>query len=80
MAIDANFRYRKPYCSIAIDGLGTKDSFWYSLDISSQRGELMVINWLSFSIGEKKTGHSTNDKNMVVLLLVKMSIFMFSDI
>ena len=36
--------------------------------------ELMVINWLSFSIGEKKTGHSTNDKNMVLLLYVGSNV------
>ena len=62
------------------DRLGTKDSFWYSLDISSQRGELMVINWLSFSIGEKKTGHSTNDKNMVLLFVGANVHFMISEI
>ena len=34
-----------------LDGLGTKDSFWYSLDISSQRGRadgyqlVKLFNW-----------------------------------
>ena len=40
---------------------GQKILFGIHLILVAREGELMVINWLSFSIGEKKTGHSTND-------------------
>ena len=47
-----------------LDGLGQKILFGIHLILVAREGELMVINWLSFSIGEKKTGHSTNDTNL----------------
>ena len=59
---------------------GQKILFGIHLILVAREGELMVINWLSFSIGEKKTGHSTNDKNMVLLFVGANVHFMISEI